>query len=425
MKMRFVGDILLANSAFDHGFGYNDYYRKQTLTLPFNLKDGINTKDIGIGNLEFVISSTLYDNYSHKKQLKSHLADSSIASVLSQSGVDLVSVANNHILQHGTNSFYETLDNLKSNKIDFFGTFERPFKTLYINNREVGVFSASLKYDPHYQNEDTYYYAFPVLHLNSKQYSELYEHLTNIEREFLAQYISHAHSNNYHQLFPSIKNEILYMNIATRAIRENIWSYYFIKDLKEFIKNHDYTILYLHWGHEYVHYPAPWQQQLAEFFVEIGIDSIIGNHAHAIQGLEKSNSSFVIHSLGNFFFNSNNPMSRKGLVADLDFNSNEKVDLNIKYSHYSVCDYKTEIQKQEPNLSKSFNNCTENSSLFRNENLNEYIQYAKNGVKVARKYKRRFFLKNMWRISPRISFYVAFQYILRIYKRLLHKIKCR
>ena len=42
----------------------------------------------------------------------------------------------------------------------------------------------------------------------------------------------------------------------------------------------DLVILYLHWGNEYMRFPSPEQEAMAELFLKAGADLIIGSHPH-------------------------------------------------------------------------------------------------------------------------------------------------
>ncbi|MDR0909686.1 MAG: CapA family protein [Spirochaetaceae bacterium] len=50
--------------------------------------------------------------------------------------------------------------------------------------------------------------------------------------------------------------------------------------------NADLVVLCLHWGLEFESFPLAWQIYLAHKLIESGVDIIIGNHPHGIQGAE-------------------------------------------------------------------------------------------------------------------------------------------
>lgn len=61
----------------------------------------------------------------------------------------------------------------------------------------------------------------------------------------------------------------------------------------------DLVVLLVHWGMEEHCYPTPTQRHLARRFVEAGIDLILGHHPHVLQGYERLGNAAVAYSLGN------------------------------------------------------------------------------------------------------------------------------
>jgi poly-gamma-glutamate synthesis protein (capsule biosynthesis protein) len=64
-------------------------------------------------------------------------------------------------------------------------------------------------------------------------------------------------------------------------------------------KNYQIIVLF-HWGIENIHYPLLVQRKIGRELIENGVDLIIGNHAHVIQGYEKYKGKWIFYSLGNF-----------------------------------------------------------------------------------------------------------------------------
>ena len=77
------------------------------------------------------------------------------------------------------------------------------------------------------------------------------------------------------------------------------------RDLQFANKNADFTIVYPHWGTEYVYKSIDMQKDLTKFFYEQGVDLVIGSHPHVIEPVEwieteKGHRMLVYYSLGNF-----------------------------------------------------------------------------------------------------------------------------
>lgn len=95
-----------------------------------------------------------------------------------------------------------------------------------------------------------------------------------------------------------------------------------IRDLNYAKMNSDFTIVFPHWGTEYVLSPTDEQREWAEFFVEYGADLIIGTHPHVIEPLEYIKSADgtmvpVYYSLGNFISNQDEIPRMLGMVAEV------------------------------------------------------------------------------------------------------------
>ncbi len=64
------------------------------------------------------------------------------------------------------------------------------------------------------------------------------------------------------------------------------------------------VVVSLHWGGESMAYPSSEQKRLAHKLVDAGADVIVGHHPHVIQGVESYEGAVIAYSLGNFLFDS-------------------------------------------------------------------------------------------------------------------------
>lgn len=78
-----------------------------------------------------------------------------------------------------------------------------------------------------------------------------------------------------------------------------------IELVKEGKEQCDFLAVYPHWGVEYQAYPQEYQRTIAEKCVEAGADVIVGSHTHCLQGIEYIDGKPVFYSLGNFIFGQN------------------------------------------------------------------------------------------------------------------------
>ncbi len=63
----------------------------------------------------------------------------------------------------------------------------------------------------------------------------------------------------------------------------------------------DVTVVYTHWGDEYVE-PTEYMKSLAHRFIDAGADMVVGSHPHVIQSHEVYEGKHIYYSLGNFIF---------------------------------------------------------------------------------------------------------------------------
>ena len=71
-------------------------------------------------------------------------------------------------------------------------------------------------------------------------------------------------------------------------------------------RNHSsFVILIVHGGHEGYEYPSPRMKRLYRWFIDQGVNAVIGHHTHCFSGYEIYKGKPIIYSLGNFIFDRN------------------------------------------------------------------------------------------------------------------------
>ena len=92
----------------------------------------------------------------------------------------------------------------------------------------------------------------------------------------------------------------------------------------------DVVIVYPHWGTEYDPTPFPAQQALARAVIDAGADMIIGNHAHWVGAMEIYKGHPIWYALGNFVFDQvwSEP-TQEGLILELSFNGSHLVQAQM------------------------------------------------------------------------------------------------
>lgn len=170
-------------------------------------------------------------------------------SVLTEMGVDIVTLANNHMLDFGRQPLTETLQTLDSAGIVHVGAGEnlddaKALKTFEAGGKTIGFLGAS---------------------------------------RVIPEYSWNA----------SAGQSGLFTTYDSAALVEQI------QKAEEIC---DFTVVYVHWGIERSTQPEEYQKSLARQYIDAGADAVIGAHPHVLQGIEYYQGKPVFYSLGNFIF---------------------------------------------------------------------------------------------------------------------------
>jgi poly-gamma-glutamate synthesis protein (capsule biosynthesis protein) len=200
-------------------------------------------------------------------------AHPAFAITMKKVGWDIVSIANNHVLDRLSNGLDLTIRTLQENNINFVGAIPyskvreadgnpfniKPYVIKEVKGIKIAFFAIARFTNPHF------YRLIP--------------------------------SDRYHQVYKFTKSFFYGKSNVPKLLR---W----IKDAKE-NGNADIVIVAPHWGLEYVNYTNFLQRVWAHQLLEGGADIILGSHPHVIQPFEKyitsdGRETFIAYSLGNF-----------------------------------------------------------------------------------------------------------------------------
>lgn len=239
----FTGDVLFANSFS----GCYDRGGIEAVVSP-EMLDIMRSADITMVNEEFPFSDR--GTPMEDKQY-TFRADPDYVGALTEMGVDIVSLANNHILDYGTDALTDTFATLDGEGILYAGagdSLERAKEVQLIekNGKTFGFLAASR--------------VIPVTAWN----------VENRTPGVLATY-----------------DETRLVE-AIEAARDQC----------------DVLVVFVHWGVEHQSSPEEYQRYLAQKYVDAGADLVIGAHTHCLQGIEYIDGKPVFYSLGNFIFGS-------------------------------------------------------------------------------------------------------------------------
>lgn len=257
-----VGDIMLGDHPVCYGHGVRSTVERLGLAhLMGDVAPTLHNHDIAIGNLECVLS-----DYG---QIPGHLDTQEIrgrpeyAHGLASAGLNILSVANNHILQHGRTAFDETVAALQRNGIATIGRIGRSGGTEPYATRVNGLGIAFLGFS-----------------LRPEQYASI--------------------------------NDCY----AQPAICE------LLAEVRSARQKHQLVAVSLHWGDEYLHQPSAEQVTLAREIVDNGAILVIGHHPHVIQPIEEYRGSLIAYSLGNFVFDSWIEECKASMILSVNLSEN-------------------------------------------------------------------------------------------------------
>jgi len=225
--------------------------------------------DIAVANLEGPIT-----NYPSKTVNAEGVAipgfsftfPTSTATLLKKSGVDIVSLANNHTDNFGNEGLRQTITYLKNAGVHFFG-----------NPTNDASANAIAPISERYCIEKP-----QTSNINDSSWC-----LTMI---------------GYHEFTPSANStdsSSQEASLAERAILKEIEA---ARDGDLAGIHSDYIVVMPHWGVEYESYPNQKQIRLAHTWIDAGADAVIGAHPHTIQSMEEYNGKIIFYSLGNYIF---------------------------------------------------------------------------------------------------------------------------
>lgn len=200
--------------------------------------------------------------------------DPDMLQIYKDMGVDIVSLANNHVYDYGITGFEDTLAHLKTVGIPYIGAgmdIGEAAEGYYfiVNGIKVGIVAASR-----------------------------------------AEKVS----------FTPVADE------TTAGVMGTYDSSAFVEAIKEADSQCDVLIAYVHWGTENSTKLEEAQKTMAREYIDAGVDAVIGGHTHCLQGMEFYNGALIVYSVGNFWFNSK---SLDSCVITLKINKNIEIEASI------------------------------------------------------------------------------------------------
>lgn len=340
IKLTAVGDVMLGDFPLTLGFGVRSMIQRNASGCIFDeIKPIFQKSDLCFGNLECVLS----DYGLIKRDLKSNQMRASpyFTDILGEAGFNVMSIANNHAMQHGPEAFTETKDRLVQKNIV-----------------PVGLACENGKVLPKIVELKDMRICFLGYSLRPEKYS-----LTAL----------------YARGGP---DEIL-------------------QDICENKVKSDVVIVSLHWGDEFVDAPSPQQVNLAHSFVDAGATIVLGHHPHVLQGIEKYRNALIAYSLGNFVFDFWQDKMKESIILQCEVSKEGLSSFNIVPVYINSLYQPTLLKGVKASaLIKKVNSLSEIISLIKTNDLNEQKKYDRNVKKkeiINQVQNRLFFFRNFLR----------------------------
>ena len=227
---------------------FGDFVAKDCLpcNVSKELKDVLEAASINVVNFEAPVHTN--SSQSHKSG-PSLSQDKQGTDWLERQGFNMITLANNHMMDYGEIGLIETMQSFSHSTILGAGSWENAYKPaiIEINGIKIGFLA--------------------LTHCEFGTLTDKYD-----TREFVQNgtaWINH----------PCVDSIIV-----------------------ETKKNVDYLIVLPHAGLEGVEQPLPEWRDRYRSFIDLGADAVIASHPHIIQGYEEYKSHPIFYSLGNFFF---------------------------------------------------------------------------------------------------------------------------
>lgn len=260
-----VGDIMLSRNVEQKMISKNDW------KYPFlETAEVTSGADLTFGNLE----TTILEGSIVKTGSFSFRTDPKAVEGLQYAGFDVLSLANNHVMNFGRSGLESTIKNL-----DVAG---------------IGHAGAGLG--------------------EEEIYSPVVKETKGVKFGFLAYSYSNervADKKNGTYGVASLDAEKMKSQVA------------------ELKKSADAVVVSMHAGTEYETVPGRAQKDFAHAAIDAGASLVIGHHPHVVQTAEKYKDGYILYSLGNFVFDQMwSEETRLGAIAEITFDGDKisKID---------------------------------------------------------------------------------------------------
>lgn len=356
LKILAMGDVMLGDQELKVGSGVASVIRKNGVNYIFErVKSIFQDKDIVFANLEAVLSNNNL-NPGLLTSVSFRGSPECLAGIKS-SGINTLAIANNHVMGHGEEAFFDTIQSLEKFGFNVVGLADpgggsRP---VIINKgiKKIGFLGYSLVGD-FSKDVNIPYCGKPT------------------DRQVVAD----------------------------------------IFDLKPKV---DILLVSIHWGYEFIQYPSPRQIQLAHRMVEAGANVILGHHPHCLQGVELYQGALVCYSLGNFVFDFPTSKLRSTIMLNLEFDQDNHIGYSFipVYINHSYQPVPRLDSKQGREILKRIEEISAKIPEMASLKMEEYLNLVEIQKQRMRLIVRLHFILNLWRYPYRYIYQAIKRFIQR------------
>lgn len=260
--------------------------------MPFRkIADVFSQADIAFINLE----SPFYDQGDYVTEGMVFKTEPEYIDGLNLAGIDMVSLANNHLRNRGRTGLQYTFDCLDQNNIKYSGA--------------------------------------------GNNYSEAHQYkiieVKNLKIAFLS--YTYSDGNGFISSVEKDDPDVAFMEVGQMS-----------EDVKIAKENADIVIISMHAGVEYKNYPNDQQEEFARAAIDSGAELVLGHHPHVVQSTESYNGGYIIYSMGNLVFDQMwSEETREGVIAKCKFVNSQVTEIEfvpVKIENFSQPRLATEAE---------------------------------------------------------------------------------
>lgn len=218
-----------------------------------------------------------------------------VAALLS-GGVDVASLANNHLMDFGPEGVADTINLLDTHRIAHFG---------------AGATAAAARAPALVEVKGVRFAFLGYFFLGDRNIDPVVA-VARGEQPGVAG----VHSNaRLCEDGGAPEGTVCRLDDAVRRLQELVES-----DVRAAKQQADHVIPFFHWGREAKAEIEPYQALLARAAIDAGASAVVGSHPHVLQGMELYRGAPIVYSLGNFVFGGNlNPKDKRTALVELSF----------------------------------------------------------------------------------------------------------